>query len=104
MAYDKCHNLNNLDECVQNKFLNVGTGKLHVKNNMEKWGGLEVKSLGILLLLLLLSSSFMFVFFALNGSLLFFSLFIKTHCKYYFEFFFYVTFVFIHLCCSLGLI
>ena len=32
MAYDKWHNLNNQDECVQNKYLNVETGKLHVKN------------------------------------------------------------------------
>ena len=45
MAYNKWHNLNNLDECVQNMSLNNGKGKLHVKNPSEKWGGLEVKSL-----------------------------------------------------------
>ena len=32
--------LSNLDECVQKKFLNVKTGKLHVKDHMIKWGGL----------------------------------------------------------------
>ena len=45
MAYNKWHNLNNLDECVQNMSLNIGTGKLHVKNPSEKWGGLGGKSL-----------------------------------------------------------
>ena len=45
MAYNKWHNLNNLDECVQKMSLNVGTGKLHVKNSLQKWGGLGGKSL-----------------------------------------------------------
>ena len=27
--------------------LNIGTGKLHMKDHMEKWGGLEGKSLRI---------------------------------------------------------
>ena len=60
---NKWHNLNNLDECVQNKFLNVETAKLHVKNLLEKWVGLGARYLKILLLF----SSFMFVclFFSL---------------------------------------
>ena len=44
MAYNKWHNLNRIDECVQNLSLNIGTGKLHVKNPLEKWGGLGGKS------------------------------------------------------------
>ena len=36
MAYSKWHNLNNLDECVQNLSLKVGAGKLNVKNPSEK--------------------------------------------------------------------
>ena len=35
IAYDKWHNPNNLDECVENNFLNVGTGKLHLKHHLE---------------------------------------------------------------------
>ena len=30
---------------MQNMSLNIGTGKLHVKNPSEKWGGLGGKSL-----------------------------------------------------------
>ena len=44
MAYKIWQNLNNLDECVQNMSLN-GTGKLHIKNPSEKWGGLGGKPL-----------------------------------------------------------
>ena len=45
MAFNKRHNLNNLDECVQNMSLNIGTGKLHAKNPSEKWSWLGEKSL-----------------------------------------------------------
>ena len=45
MAYNKWHNLNNLDKCVQNMSLNVGTGKLNVKNSSEIWDGMRGKSL-----------------------------------------------------------
>ena len=45
MVYNKWHSLNNLDECVQNMSLNVDTGKLHVKDPSEKWGGLGGKYL-----------------------------------------------------------
>ena len=41
MACNKWHQLNNLDECVQSKLVNVGLGKLHMKNHTEKWGGWE---------------------------------------------------------------
>ena len=39
MAYNKWHNVNNLDECVKNMSLNIGAGKLHEKNPSEKLGG-----------------------------------------------------------------
>ena len=38
MAYNKWYNLHNLDECVKNNSLNAQTGKLHVKNLLEKSG------------------------------------------------------------------
>ena len=44
MSFNKWHNLSNLDECVQNMALNIGAGKLHVKNPSEKWGWLGGKS------------------------------------------------------------
>ena len=52
-----------VDECGQNNFLNVGTGKLHVKDHMEKWSGTGKEILENFLLLLLFY--FMFVFLAL---------------------------------------
>ena len=52
-----------VDECGQNKFLKVGTGKLHVKDHMEKWSGIGEEILEDFLLLLLFY--FMFVFWLL---------------------------------------
>ena len=41
MAYNKSHNLNNLDKCVQNMSLNVGTGKLYEKIHQKNEVGWE---------------------------------------------------------------
>ena len=175
MAYNKWHNVNNLDECVQNKSLNVGTGKLNVKNLLEKWVEDFCCCCCCCCFLLCFFYYYYYYYFveclasgkkvfwrflkliadnwgpekvfekylwgihfwqgwrlpagnftsnwvdswvdlknyawilrtfsrtAINGSLLLFFSFIKTHCKHYFEILFHVIFAFIIFCFSLGL-
>ena len=55
--------------------LNIGTGKLHMKDHMEKWGGLEGKSLRIFVVVVV--TGFFYVRFL---ALIFFS-FYRSSCS-----------------------